>query len=95
MKPPKVPALGRALNLSLKLGLEHKLGVLKPGSLFSVSNWSFGLGEGNDFEPLGESVSIKSTQDWAELALLVKGVVRELVVSCSAMDSISLPCPRQ
>lgn len=90
MKPPKVPALGRALNLSLKLGLEHKLGVLKPGSLFSVSNWSFGLGEGKDFDPLGESVSIRSTQDWAELALLVKGVVRELSNLSSLMLSLGV-----
>ena len=35
LNPPKVPALGLDLNLSLKLGLEHRFGVLKSGSLFS------------------------------------------------------------
>jgi len=85
MKPPKVPALGLALNLSLKLGLEHKFGVLNPGSLFSESKESF-PGEGNIFDPLGVSVSIRSTHDWAELALLVSGVVREL----SSLNSLIL-----
>ena len=35
LNPPRVPALGLDLNLSLKLGLEHRFGVLKSGSLFS------------------------------------------------------------
>ena len=67
----------------LKLGLEHKFGVLKSGSLFSDPNTSF-LGDSwmklnfwwNDFMPLGESVSIKSTHDWTEPALLLSGVLR-------------------
>jgi len=69
--PPKVPALGLELNFSLKLGREQRLGVLKSGSLFSAPDASF-LGEscgrklnlfGKILEVLGDSASIRSTQD--------------------------------
>ena len=55
----------------LKLGLEQRFGVLKSGSLFSAPGGSF-LGEscerklnflGKDLEVLGDSASMRSTQD--------------------------------
>ena len=81
MNPPSVPALGLDLNLSLKLGLEHRFGVRKSGSRFSAPS-SF-LGDswlklnflGNDLA-LGESASMRSTQDWATMVLDVSGVLR-------------------
>ena len=72
-------------NFYLKLGLEHKFGVLKSGSLFSAPPTSF-LGDswlklnflGKVLWPpnLGESASMRSTQDWATMAREVSGVVR-------------------
>lgn len=81
MNPPKVPALGRDLNLSLKLGLEQRFGVLKSGFLFSASclgdSWVKLNFLGKDLElDLGDSASMRSTQDCATIAREVRGVVR-------------------